>query len=325
MDNLSGGLVRRFAVHGLVIVTLIAGGATVRADIFLLAGEAFPMGAEVFTVNPYAPPVTVNSSFSRALSPGRELRQTFQVAATFDVKKIVLSLANIAATNGGLDIRFYEVPDVNVGAGGIGDPPPGTVVHSFTIAPSLVPATPAEGLLGITLTGDDIFTLPQRNNGTEGYAIELRQVDTGVQTGSWRHTNDATDWYPAGRLYIESGLNTGATRDFGLSLSSTESTLKLGDTNGDGFVTPADLTPIRTNYRMSGLTRMQGDLTGDTMVTFADFRQWKLAYLEENSGSGSLAGIDLSFLSAVPEPAGWMLALAAALGFLPFRGTRPAA
>jgi hypothetical protein len=71
------------------------------------------------------------------------------------------------------------------------------------------------------------------------------------------------------------------------------------------MVEPEDLTPIRDNWRLTGQTRLQGNLSGDTagLVDFADFRQWKTACLAAtcNGGSGSLDGLNLSFLS-VPEP-----------------------
>jgi Concanavalin A-like lectin/glucanases superfamily len=80
-----------------------------------------------------------------------------------------------------------------------------------------------------------------------------------------------------------------------------------GDTDGDGVVEPEDLTPIRMNWRQTGKTRMEGNLTGDAagLVDFADFRQWKTAIL---AGGGSLDGIDLSFTS-VPEPSAMLLVL----------------
>jgi hypothetical protein len=79
-----------------------------------------------------------------------------------------------------------------------------------------------------------------------------------------------------------------------------------GDTDGDGVVELEDLTPIRQNYLQTVATRALGDLTGDSLVNFADFRQWKTAIL---SGGGSLTGLDLSFAS-VPEPTSIGLALA---------------
>ena len=86
-----------------------------------------------------------------------------------------------------------------------------------------------------------------------------------------------------------------------------------GDTDGDGVVEPEDLDPIRANWRMTGKTRTQGNLSGDTagLVDFVDFRQWKTEFL---SGGGSLSGLDLSF-AAVPEPSTCMLILASAAAF----------
>jgi hypothetical protein len=93
-----------------------------------------------------------------------------------------------------------------------------------------------------------------------------------------------------------------------------------GDTNGNGLVEANDLTPIRDNWRMTGRTRQQGNLSGDTagLVDFADFREWKTAIL---AGGGSLEGIDLSF-TAVPEPAAALLVLIGSFGLCGCRGTR---
>ncbi len=85
-----------------------------------------------------------------------------------------------------------------------------------------------------------------------------------------------------------------------------------GDTNGNGIPgEPADLTPIRTHYRQTVTSRIDGDLTGDNFVDWGDFREWKLAFL--NSGTGSLADVDLRFLTAVPEPSTVVLLMAASL------------
>jgi hypothetical protein len=74
-----------------------------------------------------------------------------------------------------------------------------------------------------------------------------------------------------------------------------------GDTDGDGIAGefPDDFEPIRANFRESVTGRSMGDLTGDGLVNFADFREWKAVHL---GGGGSLAGLDMSFGTSVPEP-----------------------
>jgi hypothetical protein len=75
--------------------------------------------------------------------------------------------------------------------------------------------------------------------------------------------------------------------------------LLAGDTDGNGMVQFADFEPIRANFRKAVTARNQGDLVANGVVDFADFREWKGAYV---AGGGSLAGLDLSFGSNVPEP-----------------------
>jgi hypothetical protein len=74
-----------------------------------------------------------------------------------------------------------------------------------------------------------------------------------------------------------------------------------GDTDGDGNPGefPDDFEPIRANFRNAVATRTEGDLVPNGVVDFDDFRQWKTAFL---AGGGSLANIDISFGSSVPEP-----------------------
>ena len=45
--------------------------------------------------------------------------------------------------------------------------------------------------------------------------------------------------------------------------------------------------------------RTDGDLVRNGIVDFADFHQWKAAFV---GAGGSLAGVDLGFLASVPEP-----------------------
>jgi hypothetical protein len=82
--------------------------------------------------------------------------------------------------------------------------------------------------------------------------------------------------------------------------------LVTGDTDGNGTVNIADFEPIRANFRKMVTSRAQGDLVTDGVVDFADFRQWKGAFV---GAGGSLAGLDLSFATNVPEPSAVGLAL----------------
>jgi hypothetical protein len=111
-----------------------------------------------------------------------------------------------------------------------------------------------------------------------------------------------------------------ATEILNLYVAESPAPPVAGDTNGNGLVEPNDLTPIRDNWRLTGRTRQQGNLSGDTagLVDFVDFREWKTAIL---AGGGSLDGVDLSF-TAVPEPAAVLLVLVGAFGLCGCRATR---
>jgi len=84
----------------------------------------------------------------------------------------------------------------------------------------------------------------------------------------------------------------------------------FGDTDGDGIggEFPDDFEPIRANFRKSVTMRSEGDLVRNNFVDFADFREWKAAFL---NGGGSLADLELGFLSNVPEPSTGLLILLA--------------
>ena len=71
---------------------------------------------------------------------------------------------------------------------------------------------------------------------------------------------------------------------------------------------PDDFNPIRANFRKNVGAHTDGDLVPNGIVDFADFDQWKTAFL---GGGGSLANIDFSFLAGVPEPSSALLLLVA--------------
>jgi hypothetical protein len=70
-----------------------------------------------------------------------------------------------------------------------------------------------------------------------------------------------------------------------------------GDVTGDRLVTMADYNIIKSNFGTNQIGRAQGDLTGDGVVNLLDFAQWKTAF----SGGGSLGA------GTVPEPTSFVL------------------
>jgi hypothetical protein len=144
-----------------------------------------------------------------------------------------------------------------------------------------------------------------RNNNTGSFALQKAISNMADQNG-------ATDGVGAiTRFGIGSSTN-GNTGTFALDnvrvvtgvdfLGSIPAV--LGDVDGDGSVELEDFDIIKNNFRQSPRSRTQGDLTGDTLVSLPDFTQWKGAF---TGGGGSIAGLDMSFVS-VPEPSSLALA-----------------
>jgi hypothetical protein len=73
----------------------------------------------------------------------------------------------------------------------------------------------------------------------------------------------------------------------------------LGDVDCNGTVdVENDFEAIRLHFRRTVSGRSNGDLTGDSIVDFDDFIEWKTAFL---GGGGSLEGVNINLLNA-PEP-----------------------
>lgn len=79
-----------------------------------------------------------------------------------------------------------------------------------------------------------------------------------------------------------------------------------GDFTGDGMVTLADYSILKTNWNQPVAILSNGDVNGDEFVNLADFVPFKQAYLSANAG-GSAADIPLP----VPEPSTLLLVAAA--------------
>jgi hypothetical protein len=269
----------------------------------ILSGDPpYPMDAVVFTVDPEG-----KDTNQRGITGTRNLRQTFQNPITFDVTQMVLGIdVDAAAPTAGLQIRIFEVNDVVAAPWAAGNLIKQIIIP--TVAADL--ATVSTMRLGITLTGSDIFTLPQRNSGNMGYGIEYSNNDGASVFGLLRHTNTAAteDYYLPGRYLTETGGGNVA-RDTGLALVGVVANPpKPGDVDDNGMVNMLDFDPIRDNFRKTVTTRAQGDLNRDFVVNFTDFHEWKAAFL---GTGGSLAGLDLRFLTNVPEPTSFALALLA--------------
>ena len=260
---------------------------------------AYPADAVVFTVDPEG-----KDTAQRGITLTRNIRQTFQVPTTFNVDRIVAGInVDNASVTSGLQIRIFEVADV------LANWAPGNLVKQFTFPTVPAELGPASTVrMGLTLTGADIFTLQARNTGNLGYGIEFSNNDTINTFGVVRHTSAGSgspDYYAGGR-YLTEGGGGNANRDLGIALAPAGTGFILGDTNGNGTggEFPDDFDPIKMNFRKAVTMRSQGDLVPNGRVDFADFREWKAAFL---GGGGSLADIDLSFAASVPEPATWLL------------------
>jgi hypothetical protein len=121
---------------------------------------------------------------------------------------------------------------------------------------------------------------------------------TGLTSDSFTLTANAALTMPAGR-----------TDGFRAPINAIQivSFVAPGDVNRDGQVNLADFHIIRGNLFKTGQSRAQGDLVGNGIVDFADYREWK-----NNAAPGVAAGVSLT-----PEPCtAMMLAVFGALAAL---------
>ena len=183
----------------------ISGIAPLFSEITLVADQPYPdpVPPVVFTVDP-----ELNGRAARGVSGTRQLRQTFQLTETIDVDELVLSL-NLNGTDGGLEIRIYEIADTTATTW-----IPGALVKTIIFDQTVdLPATGTT--LGVLLTDDDVFRLNGKV-GPEGYGIELN--NGGGDIGLWTHANSGTDHYLEGLMFKEDGNISRADRDFGLAV-----------------------------------------------------------------------------------------------------------
>jgi MYXO-CTERM domain-containing protein len=207
-----GGLVSTICLAGGSAVACLLLAAASQAGVIATANAPFQPGAEIFTADPYA-----GANANRGLTTTRELYQTFKNPADLDVKKISLSF-RVTNNTTGLQLKFYEVADTTA-TNIITSSSLGNLIHTIQL-PAGTYANSSQRL-GVELTGSDIFTLPQRDAGTTGYAISISQIDQSgsVVSGNLVYTNSG-DLYANGKIYQESGAQSSPSRDAGLSISS---------------------------------------------------------------------------------------------------------
>lgn len=190
----------------LAVTTLLIGASLGHAAITLNADVPINTSAAVYTTN--------DTSASRGIAGTRNLRQSFSLTQDLTVDQIILGL-DVGDQNGGLEIRIYEVDDVNA----VPFAPAGAAIVDFVAAVAGAANLPSTGgTLEISLSDADQFFLPARS-GPLGYAIEVSNNDDTSTIGSWAHSNTGTDLYAAGEYYTESGGQGAANRDFNLSIN----------------------------------------------------------------------------------------------------------
>jgi hypothetical protein len=278
-------------------------------------GSAFPPEGDVLTFDPNAGGVQVDGS-ERTISGTRFIVQTFQVTETFDLSNMYLL---IARPKTGASARVRIFPVANTLAGSIQADYDAALASGFMLDQTFTMPTsdPVETrqTMRLELTGGDITSLSAATD-PAGYALMFTYAGGGPATDAftWRGVDvDDFGLYAFGRQYYDD-LSTGGDsridRDFTVALLGEP--FVLGDVDGDGIggEFPDDFNPIRDNFQQAATERSEGDIVRNGMVDFADFRQWKTAFI---AGGGALANVDLSSV-AVPEPSSLALLVVGVLG-----------
>jgi hypothetical protein len=191
-----------------VVLFSFAAAPMAFSAIILAADAEYGSPPTVFTIDPEG-----LGTAERGIATTRDLRQTFQTSQTLTVGEIVLSL-NTNGMDGGIIVNVFEVDDVNATMF-----TPGNLVKTLTV-PTTVDIPDSMSRLGLKLTDSDVFVLPQRNTGTQGYGLEISNADDSTTIGVVRHSNSGTDEYLGGRYYTETGGQSGTgNRDFGVALN----------------------------------------------------------------------------------------------------------
>jgi hypothetical protein len=199
---------RGFIIPACAVLFLLEGASMAYSGIILSADAGYGSPPTVFTIDPEG-----LGTAERGIATTRDLRQTFQTSQSLTVGEIVLSL-NTNGMDGGIIVNVFEVDDVNATTF-----TPGNLVKTLTV-PTTVDIPDSMSRLGLKLTDSDVFVLPQRNTGTQGYGLEISNADDTTTIGVIRHSNSGSDEFLGGRYYTETGGQSGTgNRDFGVALN----------------------------------------------------------------------------------------------------------
>jgi hypothetical protein len=285
----------------------------------ILSAASFPPEGDVLTHDPNNP--ATPDAIERTIHTTRLIVQTFQVPETFDLSNMYLLIAR-GVTGASARVRIFPVS--NTLAASIQADFDAAVTNGFLLNQTFnMPTTDvltARETMRLELTGADVVTLAA-TAGTAGYGLMITSTNGDPAPGAftWRG-GDATGggFYAGGRQYyddLSTGGNSRTNRDFTVALLGEP--FILGDVDGDGIggEFPDDFNPIRDNFQKLVSERTDGDIVRNGKVDFADFRQWKTAFV---AGGGALESIDVGFLS-VPEPSTISLLLPGILGIARLR------
>jgi hypothetical protein len=197
-----------FIILVCTVLFLFGGASMAYSGIILSADAGYGSPPAVFTIDPEG-----LGTAERGIATTRHLRQTFQTPRPLTVGEIVLSL-NTNGMDGGMIVNVFEVDDVNATMF-----TPGNLVKTLTV-PTTVDIPDSMNRLGLKLTDSDVFQLPQRNTGTQGYGLEISNADDTTTIGVIRHSNSGMDEFLGGKYYTETGGQSGTgNRDFGVALN----------------------------------------------------------------------------------------------------------
>jgi hypothetical protein len=307
--------VRIFSVL-LSALFLLVGASRASAAITgsILPAASFPPEGDVLTHDPNN--ATTPDTTERTIHTTRLIVQTFQVSETFDLSNMYLLIAR-GVTGASARVRIFPV--ANTLAASIQTDFDAAVTNGFLLNQTFnmptTDVTTARETMRLELTGADAITLAA-TTGTAGYGLMITSTNGDAAPGAftWRG-GEATGggFYAGGRQYYDDLSTGGASRtnrDFVVALLGEP--FILGDVDGDGIggEFPDDFNPIRDNFQKLVSERTDGDIVRNGKVDFADFRQWKTAFV---AGGGALESIDVSFL-AVPEPSATALILLGLIG-----------